>query len=691
MKCALEAAKIKSQLLKLKQYSVALKHKISLSIFKFYLKFLYQSQRIELFFNFIKSNMFAVSFQHAKMADSVYNVEVLNVEERLARLEPTYYLNDINEERYFLIKSLRDWRKIEQRVMDNISLVRIIALDSEGPRKYQIDDLPSYILVGLSNGDALSFDIQQLRQNRHATQSLWSMLPRTFVSVLGDDKITKVGSNIFKDIETDFDAISVQRCVDLRVVFQDNRHLFKNDLSKQKTGLGYIGYLLYGFDYKPVQTKDEYKSRWKDFGLTIPEPFKSAPLPNWRKPQFLYKWKSQDSKAANGYMRNDSVVVWAALFKMAANGKDNCNIIDIQKLLRPYSRKSFSHSHSRLEAFEGDRDAASSKVELELHGGDDADKKFLNETEEVKKQARPPPEYHDNDEYDPASAGSGQYDYVTTSPKRQTAANRSSSDEESEDESSSSSSSDTRSERSEKGEKSADKRSSNKSKDDDARSFRPHPNRPKRDPMSVWKCPTFDQNCIYCGSSEHTKYKRKRGSEINCDKYEGKYPTKCSYPICRDQNGHLVAVCGTLHNRCEKCKCRGHNGQCDEDDHKTLRALFERYADYGLYTKQRKTAVEWGYFRVPKCAYMKLSELNEFITFQLLAARGASQAQRMLDDFVPPSTLRNKIKNEKAKAAKDKRNASGKYKYKSSSSSSSYARGHRSNNSKGEYQFPRRW
>ena len=86
---------------------------------------------------------------------------------------------------------------------------------------------------------------------------------------------------------------------------------------------------------------------------------------------------------------------------------------------------------------------------------------------------------------------------------------------------------------------------------------------------------------------------------------------------------HLTRVCPTLHGRCRRCLCRGHDEEseaCDVSSEAVtdlLRRDFEHKASSGEYTVQRFARSEWGFYppveralQPPKPSYLDYSGLS---------------------------------------------------------------------------------
>ena len=101
---------------------------------------------------------------------------------------------------------------------------------------------------------------------------------------------------------------------------------------------------------------------------------------------------------------------------------------------------------------------------------------------------------------------------------------------------------------------------------------------------------------------------------------------RCIYPYCETPDTHRIEACNSLHERCETCRTRGHNNFVQEDidldgktsyisncpvrrqelakdgsevngpDWTTLQFDFERFANFGTFTKYRKSNPLAGWF-----------------------------------------------------------------------------------------------
>ncbi len=117
--------------------------------------------------------------------------------------------------------------------------------------------------------------------------------------------------------------------------------------------------------------------------------------------------------------------------------------------------------------------------------------------------------------------------------------------------------------------------------------------------------PQFESRCNFCGSRHCSRYTA--GSIApNCVRYREQLaltPTRriCNYRRCPQANDHHTQVCPALHQRCPRCQCRGHGPAdgCDRENAEImdrLRADFEDAADEGIYTRERRTLLCWGWY-----------------------------------------------------------------------------------------------
>ncbi len=134
--------------------------------------------------------------------------------------------------------------------------------------------------------------------------------------------------------------------------------------------------------------------------------------------------------------------------------------------------------------------------------------------------------------------------------------------------------------------------------------------------------PSFHGRCDYC-SSRHCSRFVAGTRNPNCNKYREQVlyaPSRrvCEYRRCSDPASHFTAVCPSLHRRCSRCGCRGHDADtsCDLRNPAVMhryRADFEEAANYGVYTKYRFEAIEWGFYPIPK-----LRPPGNFLTYEYL-------------------------------------------------------------------------
>ncbi len=120
--------------------------------------------------------------------------------------------------------------------------------------------------------------------------------------------------------------------------------------------------------------------------------------------------------------------------------------------------------------------------------------------------------------------------------------------------------------------------------------------------------PSFHGRCGFC-SGNHCSRRNRAGTGSNCRKMRQHLkftPTRriCLYRRCKTPIDHHTAVCGELHRRCAVCGCRGHGPEdaCDNTSPvimSRLRVDFEEYAGLGIYTRQRFTRLEWGFYPTP--------------------------------------------------------------------------------------------
>ena len=103
--------------------------------------------------------------------------------------------------------------------------------------------------------------------------------------------------------------------------------------------------------------------------------------------------------------------------------------------------------------------------------------------------------------------------------------------------------------------------------------------------------PTMPE-CMRCGEPDHFK--------ADCP---GDF-SPCEFPLCEGISGerseHSTATCKTLHMTCTHCRLRGHGsafcyGRTPEGLRKSV-AIFEEWADRGLYTRLRWQFPAWGVF-----------------------------------------------------------------------------------------------
>ena len=111
--------------------------------------------------------------------------------------------------------------------------------------------------------------------------------------------------------------------------------------------------------------------------------------------------------------------------------------------------------------------------------------------------------------------------------------------------------------------------------------------------LPYMNCPTLGI-CLCCGG-DHVR-------EACQQEY-----VRCFY--CGSHE-HLVTACFQLHSLCWKCGFRGHYPTNCRGERDVFRAKekFERWAPFGLYTRQRWEKPEWGFFRFPfrYCGYLAL-------------------------------------------------------------------------------------
>ncbi len=137
--------------------------------------------------------------------------------------------------------------------------------------------------------------------------------------------------------------------------------------------------------------------------------------------------------------------------------------------------------------------------------------------------------------------------------------------------------------------------------------------------------PAFDGRCTFC-SAKHCSRVVAGTEEPNCRRFReqllyARTRDICDYRRCANKRDHHTAVCPALHQRCDRCFCRGHSSSdfCDLRNPavmRRLRADFEESANLGLYTRHRFQQVEWGFYPIPRVrppgnfvAYRQLADL----------------------------------------------------------------------------------
>lgn len=90
-----------------------------------------------------------------------------------------------------------------------------------------------------------------------------------------------------------------------------------------------------------------------------------------------------------------------------------------------------------------------------------------------------------------------------------------------------------------------------------------------------------------------------------------KFSSTCAYPLCEGDYGatvHSVETCPSLHTRCRRCGFKGHGYKknttdiCtdfDFDNFEVMRALFEDWAEKGIYTRLRRRLPRYGFYPIP--------------------------------------------------------------------------------------------
>ncbi len=122
--------------------------------------------------------------------------------------------------------------------------------------------------------------------------------------------------------------------------------------------------------------------------------------------------------------------------------------------------------------------------------------------------------------------------------------------------------------------------------------------------------PLFESRCTFCGASHCSRLVAGLGGRVmNCKKLREQSmfsPTRsiCDYRRCKADHEHHTSVCPYLHGKCSICGCRGHRpaDQCSvtsEAIMERLRADFEEVANIGVYTRERFSHLEWGFYPVP--------------------------------------------------------------------------------------------
>ena len=213
----------------------------------------------------------------------------------------THKLTGHMKENYHHIKSLEEFREVEEKFADAVCRFCVISFDTENKRLVENtwDGLDSY-LIGTYDGSTYDFSIPDLRaeaarQDRLVYGDLATVLPCTVTHALEDRRILKLGSDAGRDAYQDEDmGISVGPVVCTQILHGLVDGISpSNDLVSGApgtcNGLGRIAYDIYGVTHKLDVKRFEQPSAWA----------KHAKLQ-------LYDWKRPLSEYARLYRALDA-------------------------------------------------------------------------------------------------------------------------------------------------------------------------------------------------------------------------------------------------------------------------------------------------------------------------------------------------------------------------------------------------
>ena len=235
-------------------------------------------------------------------------LEFMNSSKIRARLTPgeTYE----KREGDYTIQTLDQWNAIEDEFLKDARRTGFISIDTEGllrPEAVRLSRITSidyttesmgvvWVITTSGLGMTVKFDIRRMRsciygltgRKKHFGQ----VLPQSFLSLLEDESVVKVGSGILGDIVDDFNPadVVISPVLELQWLVQEAKGLIYGDDISLATGLDYVCRTLFGFSYKPVKLK------------------KGRPVPSSALTYRLYNWPMTLPPLSKNYLRNDSIL-----------------------------------------------------------------------------------------------------------------------------------------------------------------------------------------------------------------------------------------------------------------------------------------------------------------------------------------------------------------------------------------------
>ena len=211
--------------------------------------------------------------------------------------------------RLHVVTSFEQWREIEDDFLGEALKYGLVSLDnesvmqgckSEGKKLSKTErrarraknlvkdpeDLARDVILVLAGTPrrVVIFDVRQLKPDGRTPDNFREALPESFLALLKDPRVVKVGANIEEDCRFEFDhlGLEVRPVLDTCNRFEEARLFSLPDSPGATPGIDSLAHHLLGFKYKPEAVKDVFK---------------------------IYQWTEDLTPAQRSYLRNDALIV----------------------------------------------------------------------------------------------------------------------------------------------------------------------------------------------------------------------------------------------------------------------------------------------------------------------------------------------------------------------------------------------